>query len=166
MTYSATRRTFLAGSTATAALAALPVAADGHATVVEMLNVHPDDRKLRNVFFPRVISVNAGDTATFKATDRGHNSASIKDMVPEGAEEWKGKLNKDIEVTFDVPGFYGYACTPHAAAGMVAMVVVEGEGKLDNLEAAQGIRHRGRARAVFEDLWAEAAKMGLLEPTA
>lgn len=80
----------------------------------------------------------------FKSVDRGHNSASIDGMLPEGAEEWNGKINDDIEVTFDKPGFYGYKCKPHATVGMVGLVVVEGEGKLDNLEAAQGVRQRGK----------------------
>ncbi|MEL7115170.1 MAG: pseudoazurin [Pseudomonadota bacterium] len=138
---------------------------DGATHEVQMLNKHPEDRKQAQVFFPRVISVNAGDKVLFKSVDRGHNSASIDGMLPEGAEEWDSRINDDIEVTFDTPGFYGYQCTPHASTGMVGLIVVEGEGKLDNLEEAQSKRHRGRARKIWEDVWAEAEEMGLLEET-
>ncbi|MBO6790998.1 MAG: pseudoazurin [Rhodobacteraceae bacterium] len=161
------RRTFLAGTAAATLLPALPLAADGHEPVtIEMLNRHPTDRSLRNVFYPRVVSVPAGQKVLFKATDRGHNSASIDGMIPEGAEEWSGRINEDLEVTFDVPGIYGYKCTPHVGTGMVALIVVEGEGKLDNLEAAQDVRQRGRAKKTFEEIWEEAAEMGLLEPSS
>ena len=154
MKYSTTRRTFLAGCAATAVLHALPVAADGN-VVVEMLNQHPEDKRARNVFYPRVLSVQPGQTVMFKGTDRGHNSASFDGMIPDGVEAWDGKINEDLEVTFDTPGIYGYKCTPHAASGMVALIVVEGEGKLDNLEAAQSVRQRGKAKGRFEDLFAE-----------
>ncbi len=129
---------------------------------VEMLNKHPEDKKRKMVFNPWVITVNAGDTVKFVPTDKGHNSESIKGMIPDGAEKWKGKLNKEIAITFDKPGFYGYKCTPHASVGMVGLVIVEGEGKLDNLEAAKAVKHRGKAKKVFEEIWAEAESAGLL----
>lgn len=167
MKNSTSRRTFLAGTAAATLLPALPAFADGHGpTVVEMVNKHPENSKLRNAFFPRVLSVEAGTTVKFQSTDRGHNSSAIEGMIPEGAEAWDGKINEDIEVTFDTPGVYGYKCTPHAASGMVALIFVQGEGMLDNLEAAQDVRQRGKAKAVFSDLWEEAAEMGLLEPSA
>lgn len=127
-----------------------------------MLNEHPENKRLRMVFTPRVIGVEQGDTVLFKSVDRGHNSASIDGMLPEGAEPWTGKLSKDIEVTFQVPGVYGYVCTPHEAMGMVGLVIVNGEGKLDNLEAAKSVKHRGRANLVFDELWAEAEVAGLM----
>ena len=129
---------------------------------VEMLNRHPDDKKKRNVFLPRILTVQPGDTVNFVTVDRGHNSASIDGMLPEGAEEWKGKLSKDTAVTFDKPGYYGYLCTPHYALGMVGLIIVEGDGRLANLETAKAVKHRGRARAEFEEIWAEAEAGGLL----
>ncbi|WP_147112352.1 pseudoazurin [Tateyamaria sp. syn59] len=167
MSNSHSRRTFLAGSAAATLVPALPTKVFAQEPVtIEMLTKHPTDSRLRNIFLPRVISVEAGQTVLFKATDRSHNSASIDGMIPEAAEEWDGRINEDIEVIFDVPGIYGYKCTPHAATGMVALVVVEGEGKLDNLEAAQSVRQRGRAKKVFEEIWEEASEMGLLEPSS
>ena len=133
--------------------------------MVEMLNKAPDNPRNRYVYSPRILQVQPGDTVLFEPVDRGHNSASIDDMLPEGAEEWNSKINDDFEITFETPGFYGYACTPHSTVGMVGLIVVEGEGKLDNLEEAQGVRHRGKSRQAWEEIWDEAEEQGLLEPT-
>eukprot|EP01036_Dinobryon_divergens_P050989 gene50989-68251_t len=43
------------------------------------------------VFEPSLVKVAVGDTVTFKPTDKGHNVESIKGMIPDGAEEIKGK---------------------------------------------------------------------------
>ena len=129
---------------------------------VEMLNKHPEDKKKRNVFLPTILTVQPGDMVTFVPTNNGHNSASTKGMIPEGAEPWKGKVNKEISVTFEKPGFYGYQCTPHVALGMVGLVIVEGEGKLDNLEAAKAVKQRGKAKKAWQEIWAQAEAEGLL----
>ena len=60
------------------------------------------------LFSPHILEVNVGDTVKFVPADKGHNSELIKDMLPKGADKWKGKINKEVEVTFDTPGFYGY----------------------------------------------------------
>ncbi|MEM1387839.1 MAG: pseudoazurin [Pseudomonadota bacterium] len=157
------RRQVLAAGAAIPALSVTKAFADGHSHTVEMLNKHPDDPSLRMVFNPRILSVEAGETVLFTSVDKGHNSESIDGMLPEGAEEWKGRISQDVTVTFDKPGIYGVQCTPHLSMGMVALVIVEGEGKLDNMEEAKGARLRGRAGRVMEELWEEAAEMGLLE---
>lgn len=128
---------------------------------VEMLNVHPENNRLRQVFFPRIQVAAPGDTVVFAATDRGHNSATIDDMIPEGAEGWDGRINDEISVTLEQPGFYGYKCTPHASVGMVGLVIVTGEGMMDNLETAQGVRQRGRAKGAWEEIWEEVAALDL-----
>ncbi|MEM9434641.1 MAG: pseudoazurin [Pseudomonadota bacterium] len=157
------RRTVLTVSTA--ALMTAPMRgllADSHGgNVIEMLTKHPETKE-RNVFAPRILSVNAGEAILFKAVEKGHNSASIDGMIPDGAEEWNGKIGRDIEVSFEQPGIYGFKCTPHAALGMVGLVVVQGEGMFDNLEAAQSVKQRGKAKKVFEEIWEQAAAEGLL----
>lgn len=159
------RRTLLATSAAFGVLSAAGVSADGHTMhTMEMLNKNPDDPKQRMVFYPRVLRIKAGDTVMFKSVDKGHNSESMKDMIPEGAEKWSTKISKDEEVTFATPGVYGFRCTPHYSTGMVGVVIVEGEGMLDNLEDVQGVRQRGKAKKVFADIWEEAEEAGLLEP--
>lgn len=165
---SISRRAVLLSATAFALVSGSRVFAQDPAThVVEMLNKHPEDKKQRMVFHPRVLKVKPGDTVLFKSVDKGHNSQSIKGMIPEYAEKWTGKISKDIEVTFETPGIYGYMCTPHAATGMVGMVIVEGEGMLDNLSAAKEVKQRGRAKKTFEAIWEEAEAAGYLtDPNA
>jgi pseudoazurin len=162
MSASITRRRALACTAAALVPVAVPkalLAAASHS--VEMLNIHPENPRLRQVFVPRVLVVAPGDTVTFLATDRGHNSASVEGMTPEGGATWNGKINEEIAVTLDRPGFYGFVCTPHASVGMVGLIVVQGDGMLDNLEAAQSVRQRGRAQAAWEEIWAEVAELGL-----
>lgn len=164
MTRDISRRTVLAGAIATtgglALAAARPVwAATTH--TVQMLNVDPDDRKKRMVFAPRILVVQPGDTVVFEPTDRGHNSAAIDNMLPDGAEPWNGRINEEVEVTLDQPGFYGYICPPHQAMGMVGLVIVEGDGMMDNAEAARAVRHRGRAADAWDEIWAEVDAMDL-----
>ena len=76
------------------------------------------------VFEPAVLKINVGDTVTFKATDAVHNSASIPGMIPENASAWFGDLSRDITIKFEVPGVYGYQCTPHAMMAMVGVIEV------------------------------------------
>ena len=76
------------------------------------------------VFEPAFLKINTGDTVTFLATDAAHNSASIPGMLPNGASSWNGELSRDIAVTFDVPGVYGYQCTPHSMMAMVGVIQV------------------------------------------
>lgn len=69
---------------------------------VRMLNKGPDGQPMQ--FDPAFLKVQPGDTVTFVAVDKGHNSKSILGMVPEAAETWKGKMNEEIKLTFSVEG--------------------------------------------------------------
>ncbi|HTN64478.1 MAG TPA: plastocyanin/azurin family copper-binding protein, partial [Devosia sp.] len=62
------------------------------------------------VFEPALTTIAVGDTVTFLPTDKGHNAETIKDMLPEGAEPFKGGMGKEVVVTFTVPGAYGIKC--------------------------------------------------------
>ncbi len=147
-------------------LASLPFAgralAEGNVIEVGMYNRDPDNKKLRNVFKPRLLKIKPGDTVRFKTVQKGHNSESIKGMIPDGAKKWKSKISKDADVTFDKPGIYGYKCTPHYSLGMVGLIIVEGEGMTANLEAAKAVKQRGKAKKIFDEIWAEVEKEGLL----
>ena len=116
---------------------------------VLMLNKGPDGQ--RNWFEPAVVYAQPGDAIHFVATDKGHNSASL--VVPDGAEEWNGKLSKEITVTLDAPGLYAYKCTPHFGLGMVGLIVV-GDPTI-NLEAVKSARFPGKARTVMAELLKE-----------
>ncbi len=108
--------------------AALIVALGGMATAetfeVKMLNKGEGGRM---IFEPSALRIAAGDTVIFLATDKGHNAESIKGMTPDGAAEFAGKINEEIEVTLTEPGFYGVQCKPHFAMGMVMVIAVGDE---------------------------------------
>ena len=89
------------------------------------------------VFEPAFLKINVGDTVTFESTDAAHNSASIPGMIPSGASPWNGQLSRDISVTFEIPGVYGYQCTPHAMMAMVGVIQV-GEDS-SNIETAKSV---------------------------
>lgn len=162
MTHKITRRTALVSTAAAAGFLAAPTLVRAQTMhEVAMLNQDPDDRSKRNVFLPRLLAIEPGDTVTFLATDRGHNAATVRGMVPEGGTEWNGKINEEISVTLETPGVYGYQCTPHAALGMVGLIVVQGDGMFDNLEEAQGVRQRGRAQQAWAEIWEELDAMNL-----
>ena len=105
------------------------------------------------VFEPAFVRVAPGDTVTFIATDKGHNAETIKDMLPEGAEAFKGAMGKDIEVTFTADGAYGIKCAPHLGMGMVALVVV-GDGPVD-VDALRAVKVPKKAQERFEAIYAE-----------
>lgn len=97
------------------------------------------------VFEPAGLKIAPGDSITFIPTDKGHNAEAIKGMFPDGAVEFKGKMNEQIEVTFDVPGLYGVKCAPHVGMGMVAAVLV-GDGPAANLDAFNAAKLPKKAR--------------------
>ncbi|GGD37387.1 pseudoazurin [Aureimonas glaciei] len=109
---------FLTSLALLACLTAPALAAD---LEVHMLNKGADGIM---VFEPVLTKVSAGDTVTFIPTDKSHNAESVKDMFPDGAEAFKGKVNEAIKVTFTVPGTYVVKCTPHYSMGMAAVIVV------------------------------------------
>ena len=98
------------------------------------------------VFEPATLSISAGDTVKFVATDRGHNAETIKGMIPEGAEAFGGKINEEIEVTLETEGFYGVMCKPHFAMGMVMIIQVGADSASpdDFLEGRLPPRAKGR----------------------
>jgi len=117
---------------------------------VQMLN---KGEKGSMVFVPDYIVAAPGDTVTFIPTDKSHDAESVKGMIPEGAQPFKGKINQEITVTLEREGVYGVKCTPHYGMGMVALIVV---GQPTNLEEAKAVKHSGKARQVFADLLAQA----------
>ncbi|WP_157188178.1 pseudoazurin [Nitratireductor pacificus] len=118
---------------------------------VQMLN---KGDKGAMVFQPDFIVAQPGDTVTFLPTDKSHDAQSIKGMIPEGAEPFKGKISQEITVTVTEEGVYGVKCLPHYGMGMVALIVV---GEPTNLEQAKTVKHPGKAKKVFADLLEQAA---------
>ena len=136
---------------AAAALVILPTAGLAAEFEVHMLNRGEAGTM---VFEPALTRVAVGDTVKFVPTDRGHNAESIKDILPEGAEPFKGSINQDIAVTFEVRGIYGIKCLPHFGMGMVALVVV-GDAPYVNLDAAKSAKVPPNARKRLDAALAE-----------
>ena len=106
------------------------------------------------VFEPAFLQIAPGDTVTFQPTNPSHNAETIPGMLPEGATQFAGALNQAVTVTFDEAGIYGVRCSPHYAAGMVALIEV-GDGTSVNGAAAAAVRHPGLARRRMGVLIAE-----------
>jgi pseudoazurin len=106
------------------------------------------------VFEPALTNVAVGDTVRFIPTDKGHNAETIPDMLPDGAEPFKGAISQEIAVTFTVPGAYGVRCLPHFAMGMVALVVV-GDTPPANLDAVKAVNVPPLAKKRFDAIFAE-----------
>ena len=108
---------------------ATPVIAADH--TVEMLSSSNGEMM---VFKPAVLKIAPGDTVTWKATNPGHNTASIAEMTPDANLEWNGKINEELKITFTKEGVYGYKCTPHYVLGMIGIIAVG--DNLANLDAS------------------------------
>ena len=138
----------ISAALALAFLAAPAMAADHR---VEMLN-KGDAGPM--VFQPAFVQAEVGDTITFVPTDKSHDVASIKGMLPEGVEEFKSKVNEEYVLTVTEPGLYGLRCSPHTPMGMVALVQVGGDAS--NYDALAEGKLPKRAR---EQLDAQLAKV-------
>lgn len=141
----------LAAVAATLVLATVPAQAENFEVL--MLNKGANGDTM--VFEPALTKVAVGDTVTFIPTDKGHDAQTIKGMLPEGAEPFKGPMSKEIAVTFTVPGAYAIKCAPHYAMGMVALVVV-GDAPA-NLEALEAVKQPKKAKERFDAAVAELA---------
>ena len=99
------------------------------------------------VFEPAFLKINVGDTVTFESTDAAHNSASISGMIPSSANSWNGQLSRDLTVTFDISGIYGYQCTPHSMMAMVGVIQV-GED-ISNLDKVKQVAQQFKSSFVM-----------------
>lgn len=122
---------------------------------VKMLNKGADGEAM--VFEPAALRVAVGDTVHFVPVDKGHDAAAVKELIPEGTEEFKGKMNQELTVTFTKEGAYVIKCSPHWGMGMVALIVA-GDGAPANLEAVKAAKMAKKTR---ERLDKEIAALGL-----
>src|SRR6056297_1768525 len=133
-------------ATGLALVALLAGAAFAETFEVQMLNKGTDGERM--VFEPAFVQAAPGDTIKFIATDKGHNAETATDMIPDGAEGFKGKINEEIEVTLDTDGVYAVICKPHYAMGMVMTIAVGDAEVPDNF--LEG-RVPKKAKARFEE---------------
>lgn len=135
-----------------AAMLAAPTAVSAADHQVLMVNKDSEGRPMQ--FEPAFLKVAPGDTVTFVAKDKGHNSEAFPDKIPEGAEAWKGKISQEISVTLNTEGFYAYKCLPHFAMGMVGLIQV-GEAVTPDA-AALTDKLPGKAKTRMEELITQA----------
>ncbi|KAB0550071.1 pseudoazurin [Pseudomonas argentinensis] len=101
------------------------------------------------VYEPEFLAIAPGDRVRFIATQPSHNAASLPGFLPDGAAPFKGRINEEIEVRFDTPGFYGIQCIPHLSMGMVMLIQV-GERPISELQIPVSLPTRARQR--FEQI--------------
>ena len=119
-------------------------------TTVEMLNKRDDGAKM--VYSEDITRIDVGDTITWVPTAKGHNVEII--AAPEGFDiPKKSKNNKEVSITFDVPGVYLYQCTPHKSMGMIALVVVGDD--TSNIEDVAKAKARGKSKKKLKALIGE-----------
>ncbi len=97
---------------------------------IQMLNKNKETKK-RMVYSQELVKIDAGKSIEWVATDKGHNVEML--AGPDGYElPKKTKLGDNVTIEFSVPGIYLYQCSPHAAMGMIGLVVVGGD--VSNME--------------------------------
>ena len=115
---------------------------------IEMLNKRASDNATM-VYSEDITRINSGDTITWVPTTKGHNVHFL--AGPDGWEiPKKSKFNKEVSITFDIPGIYYYQCTPHKSMGMIALVVVDGD--TSNKHAIAKIRAMGKSKKKLKAL--------------
>jgi len=119
---------------------------------IEMLNKREDGAKM--VYSEDIARIDVGDTITWVPTSKGHNVEFI--AAPDGWDiPKKSKNNKEVAITFDVPGVYVYQCTPHKAMGMIGLVVVAegGEVPLNDVSKTKVMgKSKKKLKALLGDL--------------
>ena len=106
---------------------------------IEMLNKNKETKK-RMVYSQELVKIDVGQSVEWVPTDKGHNVEML--AGPDGYDlPKKTKLNKPVSMTFSVPGIYLYQCSPHAALGMIGLIVVGGD--TSNMDAIKSKKVTG-----------------------
>ena len=109
-------------------------------------------------FKPAILYVAPGDSVQFSKMI-SHNSVSVPELIPDGAENWSSPLGENISLSMEVPGIYAYVCQPHIGFGMVGLIVVGGISPEDIVEYKQ--RAKDTLRGPYRRLL---GKINQLEP--
>ncbi|MEB2843911.1 pseudoazurin [Rhizobiales bacterium RZME27] len=97
------------------------------------------------VFEPDYLEIQPGDKVVFVPSHKSHNAATIDEMIPEGVEGFKSRINDQFETTFDKAGFYGIKCSPHIGMGMIMLIKV-GEATVPDSYKAVNLPARAKSR--------------------
>ncbi len=136
---------------AASVLALVPALASAEVHEVKMLNRGEAGVM---VFEPHFVSAAVGDTVKFIPTDKGHNAESVKGMLPEGQEEFTGKINEEIDIELTAEGVLGVECKPHRGMGMVMVIQVADAAVPDDFLDAKMPK---KAKQTFEEILTEAS---------
>lgn len=128
------------------------VAAFADTIEIEMLN--SNEAGDRMVFSQELIRAEVGDVIRFVPTDPSHNAQSVRDALPEGQDDFRGRMNKVVEYAVTETGLTAVICQPHQSMGMVALIVVGND--LSNADQVLGARIPGRGMEKIEALLQEA----------
>lgn len=137
-----------AKTAACAALALGWLVAAGHAAEHEIRMVG-EGPEATMAFEPAFVHAAAGDTIRFIPIDGYHNAETVRGMLPDGADPFKGAIGEDFTVTLTEAGVYPIICKSHHAVGMVALVVVGAMPARAELEKAVSGPHPLKAKAAF-----------------
>lgn len=93
-------------------------------------------------FNPLHLFVQPGDTVKWTNMTI-HDTQSMDDLIPEGAEAWKSNIGQSYQVTLDKEGVYIYKCNPHYPNGMVGAIIVGEASNMDQINANAKGREKG-----------------------
>ena len=94
------------------------------AETIEVQMLNENDAGDRMVFSQELIRAEVGDVIRFVPTDQSHNAQSVRGALPEGQDDFKGSVNKEVEYLVTDTGLTAVICLPHQSMGMVALIVV------------------------------------------
>jgi len=116
---------------------------------IEMLN--KDAEGNRQVYSEEVARIDVGDTITWVPTNKGHN---IEMVASPNNMKLRSKNNKEVQITFEVPGIYYYWCIPHKGMGMIGLVVVgDDTSNKDQIAKAKAIgKSKKKLKKLLEEL--------------
>lgn len=79
-----------------------------------------------NIFTPKNITINVGDTVVWICTDGRHNVNGTQSSYPNNPESFGNSTGRDwtYSYVFTQPGMHDYQCDPHVGLGMIGTVNV------------------------------------------
>ena len=119
---------------------------------IQMLNVNGAGDKM--VFSQELIRAEVGDVIKFVPTAKSHNAQSVEGALPTGQNEFKGRMNKEIEYLVTEAGLTAVVCRPHQRMGMVALIVVGND--VSNAQKVLGAKVLGKGKSKIAALVEEA----------
>lgn len=124
------------------------------AETIEVQMLNENDAGDRMVFSQELIRAEVGDVIRFVPTDRSHNAQSVRGALPECQDDFKGRVNKEVEYLVTETGLTAVICLPHQSIGMVALIVVGND--LSNAEQILDARIPGKGKDKIAALIEEA----------